>query len=101
MYFIAFTALAVLFVIVCFWRELAPGLAWLALQYHTSPEVLSTLYTGGDAHVDEAGQRSAVKAEQELRVAQAPLVEEEIRAGVEKDVQAKPHAARKRETEPV
>lgn len=98
MYIVAFTILAVLFVFVCFWRELAPGLAWLALQYHTSPEVLSTLYTGGDTHVDEAQQRAALRAEQELRVAQAPFVEAEIRAGVEEDLQAKKQAARKKET---
>jgi hypothetical protein len=98
MYIVAFTILAVLFVFVCFWRELAPGLAWLALQYHTSPDVLSTLYTGGDTHVDDAQQRAAaVQAEQELRVAQAPFVEEEIRAGVAEDLQAKQQAARKKE----
>jgi hypothetical protein len=84
--------LAVLLVFVCFWRELAPGLAWLALQYHTTPEVLAALYTGGDTHVDEAQQRAAVLAEQELRVAQAPLVEEEIRAGIEQDLRERAHA---------
>ncbi|GAB7524014.1 hypothetical protein [Paraburkholderia sp. 2C] len=104
MYIVAFTILAVLFVFVCFWREVAPGLAWLALQYHTSPEVLSTLYTGGDTHVDEAQQRVAARAEQELRteqelrVAQAPFVAAEIRAGVAEDLRAEKQAAQKKET---
>ncbi|CAB3755701.1 hypothetical protein [Paraburkholderia solisilvae] len=90
---IAFSLLAVLLVFVCFWRELSPGVAWLALQYHTTPEVLASLYTGGDTHVDEEAQRrAAVLAEQELRVAQAPLVEAEIRAGVEQDLRERAHA---------
>jgi hypothetical protein len=89
MYIVAFSILAVLFVFVCFWREVSPGLAWLALQYHTTPEVLAALYTGGDTHAGDAQRRAAVLAEQELRVALAPLVEEDIRAGVEQDLREK------------
>ncbi|CAB3769238.1 hypothetical protein [Paraburkholderia humisilvae] len=87
-----FAMFAVLLVFICFWRELSPGIAWLALQYHTTPEVLATLYTGGDTHEDDAQRRAAALSEQALRVAQAPLVEPEIRAGIDKDLRDRAHA---------
>ncbi|MFC0399115.1 hypothetical protein [Paraburkholderia rhizosphaerae] len=80
MVIVAFTMLAVLLGFVCFWREISPGLAWLALQYHTTPEMLAALYTGGDTHVDEVELRVMALAEQRKQAAHAARDDENIRA---------------------
>jgi hypothetical protein len=52
MFFAVLFLLVVVLIVVCFWRELAPCLAWAALQYHACPELLACLHGEASAAAD-------------------------------------------------
>jgi len=76
MYFAVLMLLAVLVLAVCFWREIAPCVAWAALLYHATPEVIACLngeLTGelpGDAA--SAADKSAVESAADAAEAAQP-----------------------------
>ncbi|GAB2917850.1 hypothetical protein GCM10027093_65580 [Paraburkholderia jirisanensis] len=71
MFFAVLLLLAFLLIVVCFWRELAPGVAWAALQYHACPEMLACLHGESTPAADSTAVDAAAEAD-DLHIVQLP-----------------------------
>jgi ABC-type nickel/cobalt efflux system permease component RcnA len=71
MFFAVLFLLAFLLIVVCFWRELAPCVAWAALQYHACPEMLACLHGESTPAEDSTAVDAAARAD-ELHIGQLP-----------------------------
>jgi hypothetical protein len=78
MYFTVLMLLAVLVLAVCFWREIAPCLAWAALSYHATPEMIACL--NGELTGELPGDAALATVESTAEATEAAQAAAEVEA---------------------